>query len=823
MRLNEPITEREIEIPDGEPLVSKTDTGGRIIFANRVFTEVSGFSLEELIGAPHNLVRHPHMPQQAFADLWATIKAGRPWEGVVKNRAKNGDFYWVRANVTPVIENGNVTGYISIRSKPTGQQIATAEAAYRRLREGTARKIGLRDGMLIRRGRVQQCRDALSSVLGRLILIGAVCCMTIAAVGWLGLQGMSLSNQALRTVYQGGAVETARVTEIRASLRGSVQLVTLMALELRNGAPVSIGEKILAIRASIDRVDRLLQDYMRTALPPAQAALAQQFIEERAAFVQAGLQPAMTLAEQGDGVTLTQHLSARLMPLFATAAATNNKLVDLQVKQAETTFTKATSEFQSLSWAAMTTMIAGAGVLIGLGALLLSTLNRPLRQVGMSFEAIARDDLSSAIETPAAREFWQIVSLLRAMRARLAYARFERIEIERRAQVERRNAVQEMAEHVERDAGHAMERVATETAEMARQADGVAEMTQRVSSNAHNVTDAASQALANTQAVGAAAEELSASIQEIAAQIRRATGVAQRAVSDGERAQHQIKSLSEGAVRIGDVVQLIRAVAGQTNLLALNATIEAARAGEAGRGFNVVASEVKSLAGQTARSTEEISRQVLAIQDATSGAVAVVADLGRSIEEIAQVFAGIATAIEQQTAATQEIARSASATSSAAQAVTERITDVSRDAELSRQGAAGIRAGSAAVADSITALRSSIVHTIRTATADADRRMHDRTTVDEACTIVWKGGRHDVRMVDLSGQGARLITSEQIAVGEVGTLLLGHAASAASSGFEVRSIHPDGSLGVSFDQGNISPAFAAMTRRLAETGKASVA
>jgi aerotaxis receptor len=113
MRVNEPTTNHEAPVPDGEPLVSRTDPGGNIVFANHVFVEVSGFTEEELVGAPHNIVRHPHMPQQAFANLWATIKAGRPWDGLVKNRNKFGDFYWVRANVTPVLEDGKVAGYIS--------------------------------------------------------------------------------------------------------------------------------------------------------------------------------------------------------------------------------------------------------------------------------------------------------------------------------------------------------------------------------------------------------------------------------------------------------------------------------------------------------------------------------------------------------------------------------------------------------------------------------------------------------------------------------------------------------------------------------------
>ncbi|MGE5502099.1 MAG: PAS domain-containing protein, partial [Ignavibacteriales bacterium] len=128
MRVNEPITNREVELPENELLVSRTDTGGRITFVNAAFIKISGYTEQELLGAPHNLIRHPHMPKEAFADLWATVKTGRPWEGFVKNRAKNGDHYWVRANVTPVIENGQVTGYISIRFKPTRAQIDAAEA-----------------------------------------------------------------------------------------------------------------------------------------------------------------------------------------------------------------------------------------------------------------------------------------------------------------------------------------------------------------------------------------------------------------------------------------------------------------------------------------------------------------------------------------------------------------------------------------------------------------------------------------------------------------------------------------------------------------------
>ncbi len=161
MRLNEPINTVETEIPGDAPLVSRTDPAGRITFANHVFVDVSGFSEQELLGAPHNIVRHPHMPAQAFANLWQTIKSGRPWDGLVKNRTKTGNFYWVRANVTPVVEDGQVTGYVSIRSRPTREAIATAEHAYTVLRTGSATSIGLRDGELVPDSLLHRCLDAM--------------------------------------------------------------------------------------------------------------------------------------------------------------------------------------------------------------------------------------------------------------------------------------------------------------------------------------------------------------------------------------------------------------------------------------------------------------------------------------------------------------------------------------------------------------------------------------------------------------------------------------------------------------------------------------
>jgi len=150
MRNNLPITNREYVLQDREIIVSKTDLKGRITYANQDFIRISGFSEAELIGAPHNIVRHPDMPEEAFADLWQTLQAGKAWTGIVKNRCKNGDHYWIEANAAPLIKNDKIVGYTSIRGKPDRDQINAAEAAYCAIKAGNSR-LAIREGQAVTR------------------------------------------------------------------------------------------------------------------------------------------------------------------------------------------------------------------------------------------------------------------------------------------------------------------------------------------------------------------------------------------------------------------------------------------------------------------------------------------------------------------------------------------------------------------------------------------------------------------------------------------------------------------------------------------------
>lgn len=192
MRTNLPITQREYPFPAGQALVSTTDLQGRILYCNPAFIEVSGYTREELLGQPHNMIRHPDMPEEAFRDMWQTIESGQPWSGLVKNRRKNGDHYWVMANVTPLLDGDRPVGYMSVRTLPDRQQVSEAETLYARMREAASRGGG---GPRLQAGRLAP-QGVLARGLDRLQGDGhwrtqALCLLGVAG-GWGGAQLMSL-------------------------------------------------------------------------------------------------------------------------------------------------------------------------------------------------------------------------------------------------------------------------------------------------------------------------------------------------------------------------------------------------------------------------------------------------------------------------------------------------------------------------------------------------------------------------------------------------------------------------------------------------------
>ncbi len=185
MRNNGPVTQIEYRLKEGEFIVSKTDLKGRITYVNRPFMEISGFTAEELIGAHHNVIRHPDMPREAFADLWRTLRQGKPWRGMVKNRCKNGDHYWVEANANPIWEGDRIIGYMSLRTRPSDGQIRAAEALYARFRDGSARGLTIRGGQVVRSNPLLRLFGGGLSIASRTLFVSLLVLAAFVGLGAL--------------------------------------------------------------------------------------------------------------------------------------------------------------------------------------------------------------------------------------------------------------------------------------------------------------------------------------------------------------------------------------------------------------------------------------------------------------------------------------------------------------------------------------------------------------------------------------------------------------------------------------------------------------
>ena len=193
MRKNFPITQDEVRVRADQYLISKTDLKGRITYANAAFIAISGFTREELVGKAHNLVRHPDMPPEAFQDFWDTLQNKRPWMGVVKNRRKDGGFYWVYAMAVPIYENGTVAGYASVRVKPSQEQIDEAESLYAAINEGRAKGVRLHEGRAVptgwRKALSQLRRPFSNSLRASLFRMGTLALATTGTALYFALTG----------------------------------------------------------------------------------------------------------------------------------------------------------------------------------------------------------------------------------------------------------------------------------------------------------------------------------------------------------------------------------------------------------------------------------------------------------------------------------------------------------------------------------------------------------------------------------------------------------------------------------------------------------
>jgi methyl-accepting chemotaxis protein len=361
--------------------------------------------------------------------------------------------------------------------------------------------------------------------------------------------------------------------------------------------------------------------------------------------------------------------------------------------------------------ASVVASLVGLVIVDGFGILLTRGLVRRFRRVTTAMAALSGGDTNAEIAgANEGDEIGQLAQALQVFKDNMIAAR--RLDAEKQEErvrkQERRRHVDQFVHEFNRAVIDAIQTLAEAATELRGASETVSSTAIEANRQALAVSNASAQATGNVRAVAAASQVLSVSIGDIGLLVAHASEIAGRSVDEAQRTDGSVRELVDAAGRIGEVVQLISNIASQTNLLALNATIEAARAGDAGKGFAVVASEVKSLANETGKATEEITRQIAAIQAATNNVVEAIKGIGSTIGRVNDISGSIASAIEEQGASTQEIAHNTEAAARGTAEVSDNIGGVSQGIAATETAACRVLAAADQIGRQTASLRAEV-------------------------------------------------------------------------------------------------------------------
>jgi len=652
MKINLPVTQREIPFPAGKILVSKTDLKGIITYASDAFVELSGYSREELIGKNHNLVRHPDMPPQAFAWLWDTVKTGHPWRGIVKNRSKSGDHYWVDAFVVPVRQDGATIGYMSVRSAPTRQQVSEAEALYQKLNQTKAPiKAG---GSFL--GNL--------SVKARLLLIMGFMALLLAGGALVGVGGVFVTNNSLNAAYQEHLKPSLAVAKM-VQLMGDNRAQIMLALQHNPDNPYAkmhdhpVSLHLDASLKNRELIEQARAEYLKHQLNAEEKALADAFFAARDAYSAEGTSPARAALQAGEYDQANVLLLTKMNPLYKEVMGKAEALQQYLAASGEKDFAASQTRFELIRFGGIGGTLAGLLVATVLGVLLVRSIVRPIQAAIGHFDRIAEGKLTNEIDISGRDEVGVLLNGLAGMQVHLKVMLDE---------------IMLSAKAIE----GGCQQLNSQMFEVVEHSDQQRDKVMQVSAAMEEVSQSVSEVADSAEQTANAAVSSQSIVSDSTSQMAKSMDATSRVVEAVQSSSTTITDLNQAIQRIGEITQTIKDIADQTNLLALNAAIEAARAGEQGRGFAVVADEVRKLAERTTNSTADISQTVHDIQNATRTAVQSMDQAVKEVEDgigllkasgsslnqitstsnqVTDMSQHIAAAAKQQSVATDEVAR----------------------------------------------------------------------------------------------------------------------------------------------------------------------
>ncbi|HMB11737.1 methyl-accepting chemotaxis protein [Saliniramus sp.] len=386
----------------------------------------------------------------------------------------------------------------------------------------------------------------------------------------------------------------------------------------------------------------------------------------------------VNLQRAGNGETAHDLLMTQASGLFVDWLAAINRFIDYQEAQSQAVGAEVTRSAEGFSTLVLGALALAIVLSIAAGTLVARSVIKPVQGLTATLERMAGGELDATVPGVDRRdEVGAIAKALVGFRDALGRRKAE--EAQRNAEqteAEKQTAMARLADEFETTVGGLVRELSKSSGTLKSTARSLSSTAEETNMQSASVASAAEQTAANVQAVATATEQLAASAQEIGSQVSQTATKSAAAVEQARETNELVSELSDSALKIGEVIAMIRAIAEQTNLLALNATIEAARAGEAGKGFAVVAAEVKGLADQTAKATDQIATQITGMQGISEKSVAAIAAIAHQIEEMSSLTGSVAAAVEEQQAATGEIARNVSEAARGTQEATGNITQV---------------------------------------------------------------------------------------------------------------------------------------------------